>query len=165
VDDALGVGAYEKQARERQRAPLREVTGGKLKRGSGLERNLAGQLLQAGVTGLALNRWQTIFVNGVPCPREADLKIPVGGGRKLVVLCDGEAFHGPRYIFKDKQARIADDIATADAYFEAGYSVVRYSESEVHDKRALRHLLSWLPRLRAGGHLYRTWHPPVERAD
>ena len=160
VNSAFGVDAYEKRAHERRRAPLKKGLSG---RGSNLEKGFAGQISQAGITGFVLNRWQILSVKGVSCPREADIKIPVGGGRKLVVLCDGEAFHGPGYIFGDKQARISDDIDTADAYFDAGYSVVRYSESEIHNKQAIQHLLSWLPRLRAGEHLYRTWHPSVER--
>lgn len=183
VEDALGVGAYEKQAHtrkyassaenvkkaharwaaltpEEKAAEIAQRFGG----GSPLEKDFAQQLEGAGVVGVLPNSWQSLQIRGKWCPREADLKIPVGDGRKLVVLCDGEAFHGPGYIFEDKLARITDDIATADAYFDAGYSVVRYSESEVRNGQALRHLLSWLPRLRAGEHLYRTWHPPVERA-
>jgi len=182
VDDAFGAEAYEKRARTRKFASSAENAkkaharwaalspdekadeiarrfGG----GSPLERGLAQQLAVAGVTGVTLNVWQSLLLHGKWCPREADIKITVGQDQKIVVLCDGEAFHGPGYIFKDKQARIEDDIVTAKAYFDAGYSVARYSESEVLDGRALQHLLVWLPRLQMGSRLYRTWHPLVEK--
>jgi len=42
-----------------------------------------------------LNVWQSIPINGKKVPREADIKVDLGAGRKLVILCDGEAFHGP----------------------------------------------------------------------
>lgn len=127
------------------------------------ENGLASQLAGVGIGGLALNSWQSLQIQGKWCPREADIKIPVGNSKKLMVLCDGEAFHGPGYVFKDKQARVADDIMTAEAYFDAGYSVVRYAEPEIKDGRALQHLLEWLPQLQSGKRLYRTWHPPVEK--
>ena len=181
VDDALGADFYERQARKRKTAlsaqnvkkaharlaalsPEERAAefARRFGKGSALESGFASQLEAAGVAGVVLNAWQSLKIQGKWCPREADIKIPVGD-QKLVVLCDGEAFHGPGYIFKDKQARVADDTMTAEAYFEAGYSVVRYAESEVKDGRAFQHLLEWLPRLQSGQRLYRTWYPPVEK--
>jgi hypothetical protein len=182
VEDAVGPQAYRSRARARQKArsvanirkahekwaamtPEEKATeiARRFRKGSLLEKKLAHQLRKAGVDGLQMNQWQSFRIGGKWSPREADIKIPVGAGRKLVVLCDGEAFHGPKFAFGDVTARIADDIATADAYFAAGYSVARYSESEVKSGAACQHLLAWLPRCFQGEQLYRTWHPPVER--
>jgi len=134
-------------------------------KGSALEASLADALRQVGLTDLVLNVWQSLRVGSQLCPREADIKIAVGDGRKVVVLCDGEAFHGPRFIYGPPAARIADDVATAEAYFDAGYSVFRYSETEIHSGWALKHLVDALARLKSGTtKLYRTWYPPEERA-
>jgi len=183
VEDAVGAGTYKKQARQRKKArsvanirkahakwaamtPEHKAAeiARRFRKGSLLERKLASQLRKSGICGFQMNQWQSFLFDEKWCPREADIKIPVGDGRKLVVLCDGEAFHGPKFAFGDAAARIADDVATADAYFAAGYSVVRYSESEVNSGDACRHLLAWLPRCSKGVQLYRTWHPPVEKA-
>ena len=183
VEDALGAKRYKHLARQRKKArsadnikkahekwaamsPEEKAAeiARRFRGGSPLEKSLALQLRKQGVSGFEMNQWQALRIGGEWCPREADIKILVGASHKLVVLCDGEAFHGPGFVFGDIQARIADDVATADAYFAAGYSVARYSESEVKDGSACRHLLAWLPRLRAGERLYRTWHPAVERA-
>lgn len=182
VEDAFGPEAYKKQAHKRKYtsssenakkaharwaalSPEEKALEAKRRFGGGsvLEKGLARQLEDAGVTGVVLNSWQSLHIQGKWCPREADIKIPVGHGQKIVILCDGQAFHGPGYIFGDRQARIEDDIETADAYFKAGYSVVRYAESEIRTGFALQHLLNWLPNLQSGVRLYRTWHPPVER--
>jgi len=183
VEDAMGAKAYKRLARQRQKArsadnikkahekwaamspneKAREIAR-RFRGGSPLEKSLARQLRKRGVSGFKMNQWQSLQIDGKWCPREADIKIPLGPSHKLVVLCDGEAFHGPDFAFGDVHARIADDVATADAYFNAGYSVARYSESEVKDGTACQHFLTWLPRLQAGERLYRTWHPAVERA-
>jgi hypothetical protein len=110
-----------------------------------------------------LNVWQSLKINGKWCPREADLKLELGDGRKLVILCDGEAFHGPGYIFGNPTARIADDVQTAGAYYNSGYSVIRYSESEVHSGEALVHLRGALSRMAEVTQIYRTWYPLEER--
>ena len=83
-------------------------------------------------------------------------------GRKVVVLCDGEAFHGPKFVFGSAQARIDNDIKTARAYYDTDYSVLRYSESEIKSGWALTHLLGVLSRLSSVHKVYRTWHPCVE---
>lgn len=124
-----------------------------------LERELAGQLIGWDVK---LNQWQALLVAGRVVPREADIKVALPRGHKLVVLCDGVAFHGPKSIF-DPDRRVADDVATADAYFEAGYSVIRYSEVEIQQGWAQVHALAALARLSTSGRVYRTWYPLVER--
>ena len=129
-----------------------------------LETQLAGQLRSQGVQNFQMNQWQSLSVGGQKTPRESDIKIDMGDGRKVVVLCDGEAFHGPRTIFGDPKDRIQNDIQTADAFFDVGYSVVRYSESEIKSGWALQHLLVTLGHLKQGSQkIYRTWHPRVER--
>lgn len=62
---------------------------------------------------------------------------------EFLVLCDGEAFHGPRFAFGDCSQRIVDDVATADGY----YALVRYSETEIREGTALTHFLACLPKL------------------
>jgi hypothetical protein len=96
-------------------------------------------------------------------PREADLKIPLRDGRKVVVLCDGEAFHGPRTIFGDPSRRIKADTETAEAYFSIGYSVLRYSESEIKSGYAAEHVLEVLTRLGVVRRIYHNWCPSEER--
>lgn len=183
VEDALGAERYKRLARQRKKARSADnikkahekwaamspdekaaEIARRFRGGSPLEKVLAQQLRKQGVNGFEMNQWQALQIGGRWCPREADIKIPVGVAHKLVVLCDGEAFHGPGFAFGDAHARIADDVATADAYFADGYSVARYSESEVKDGSACRHLLAWMPRLQVGERLYRTWHPAVEKA-
>lgn len=85
------------------------------------------------------------------------------GSQKLVILCDGEAFHGPGFAFGDPSPRISDDVATAEGYYALGYSVIRYSETELKKGEALLHFLECFPRLNAGQRLLRLWYPPTER--
>lgn len=131
--------------------------------GSALEAELAIQLKACGVSDFRMNVWQSILVNGSQVPREADLKIALEDGRKVVVLCDGEAFHGPRTIFGDPAKRIAEDQLTLRGYFSEGYSAIRYSESEIQSGLALEHLLTVLDRLRRGAkQVGRNWCPLEE---
>lgn len=127
-----------------------------------LERTFASQLREAGHTALKMNDWQSIPIGGRRVPREADIKLDLGDGRKLIILCDGEAFHGPQVIFGDPQERIALDRQTALGFFALGYSVVRYSESEIHEGSALMHLSATLSRLQSCQKVYRNWHPVEE---
>ena len=127
-----------------------------------LEKELASQLLASGVIEFDMNRWQTLSIDGGRVVREADLKIHLPDGRKVVVLCDGEAFHGPKFVFGSAQERIDNDIKTARAYYNIGYSVLRYSESEIRSGWALPHLLDALSRLSSVRKVYRTWYPCVE---
>jgi hypothetical protein len=132
---------------------------------SPLEAALAKQLLEGGVMGVVLNDWQSVPIQGRMVPREADLKIPLGDGRKVVVLCDGEAFHGPRTIFGDPSMRIEADKETSEAYFSLGYSVFRYSESEIKSGYAAQHLLGALAKLKTVRSIYRNWCPNEERVS
>jgi len=110
----------------------------KARTSSGLEKVLVDQLLEIGIKP-ETNVWQEITIGGERVPREADLKVDLGGGRKAIVLCDGEAFHGPRHIFKDPLASMQDDRDTASSYHSLGYSVLRYSESEILTGWAIEH--------------------------
>ena len=134
----------------------------RMKKGSLLEKALAAALVQAGFQGVQLNVWQAVPLGDRKVPREADIKIPLGDGRKVVVLCDGEAFHGPRFVFGDPQKRIEEDEATARAYFSLGYSVLRYSESEIKRGDAETHLLLAMEKLQRCQRILRLWHPPLE---
>lgn len=124
-----------------------------------LERKLSEQILDLGVTDFELNCWQSIPVQGVKVPREADLKITISDGRKVVVLCDGEAFHGPGTIHGNPDDRIFLDRETAMGFFKLGYSVVRYSETEVNSGVAANHLVGLLQRLGVVRSVYRNWCP------
>jgi phage FluMu protein Com len=129
-----------------------------------LELLFADQLAASGVTDFKMNQWQSVPVEGVMVPREADIKVTIDGTRKIVVLCDGEAFHGPKAVFVDPTVRTRDDVATAEAYFQFGYSVLRYSENEIRNGLAIEHFKQILGRLQAEVlRVYRTWHPNVER--
>lgn len=128
-----------------------------------IEVAMTNALTALGEAGFMVNQWQSLTVSGERVPREADIKLPVDGTRKLVILCDGEAFHGPKCIFGNPQDRIRDDVETAQAYFDAGYSILRYSGTEILSGSAQPHLAGALARLRSGtGRVMRTWHPNVE---
>lgn len=131
---------------------------------SKLEIRMFEDLVSLGESNFELNRWQALVVFGKVSPREADVKLSVDGKRKLVIVCDGEAFHGPKCIFGDPDQRILDDQETARAYFDAGYSVIRYSETEITSGVSRSHLRASLERLRADMSLrvMRTWYPPIE---
>lgn len=129
---------------------------------SQLEANFVSQLEGLGFDASVRNVWTTLRINGQKVKREADIKVPVGDGRKIVVLCDGEAFHGPKVIRGSATEKIASDRETALAYFELGYSVVRYSETEIHDGAALEHFEDTMQRLKTHVKVYRNWHPAEE---
>jgi len=130
---------------------------------SKIEVMLADALVALGETDFVTNQWQSLEVFGRVSPREADIKLTLGADRKLILLCDGEAFHGPGCIFGNPADRIRDDTATAHAYFDAGYSVVRYSETEIKSGVVMDHLSLILARLRAeGGRIFRLWYPALE---
>ena len=129
---------------------------------SQLEHLFAAQLEERGYEIAGRNSWSTLRIKGQKVKREVDIKVAVGDGRKIVVLCDGEAFHGPKAIYGDPQSRIDGDRATAVAFFDLGYTVVRYSETEIHDGRALEHFHKVMSRLIRIKKLYRNWCPLEE---
>jgi hypothetical protein len=145
--------AWNAMTPEQKAAEIKRRFGG----GSALERGF-GETLAAQGYSHVLNDWISLDFEGVWRPREADIKV-ILGKQKLVVLCDGEAFHGPGYIFGDARARIADDVQTAQGFYTLGYSVVRYSESEIHSGWALAHLGRSATRIAAGERMLRLWHP------
>lgn len=127
--------------------------------GSSLERVLRAQVEETGIS-LTTNEWTTLVVEGSLQPREADIKFS-RGQQKIVVLCDGEAFHGPECVFGSSESRVREDVRTARAFYKAGYSVLRYSETEILEGEAIKHLQDALPRLWSE-RVYRTWHPACE---
>jgi len=129
---------------------------------SQLEAFFAVQMEDSGFAIVARNVWTTLRVAGEKVKREADIKVAIGDGRKVVVLCDGEAFHGPKAIHGDPQERIDGDRETALAFFDLGYSVVRYSETEIHDGTALDHFAGVMRRLDSCEKVYRNWCPLEE---
>ena len=159
----LGVEGYRDWARQKKIDTARANVAAASK-ASVLEEGFASHIRDAGVTGLAINQWQTLTIDGERVVRQADIKIRLSDGRKVVVLCDGEVFHGPRFIFGPPQERIENDVKTARAYYDLGYSVLRYSESEIRSGHALAHLLHTLERLKAVHKILRLWHPQIEEA-
>ena len=151
--------AYSRLTPEEKAQRIKERCG---KSGS-LETLLANQLKSRGITDLVLNDWQAVPIGDRVVPREADIKVSLGDGRKVVILCDGEAFHGPRTIFGDPNDRILLDIETTEGYYSLGYSVVRYSESEIKSGRAIQHLVGVLDTLRLHNQVLRNWFPAIER--
>lgn len=105
-----------------------------------LEASMAAQIRGAVSCPMEMNVWTTLPVNGALVPREIDILLTLPSGRKAAILCDGEAFHGPKSIF-DPVSRVQNDVATAEAFFAKGYTVLRYAESEIKQGEALRHLL------------------------
>jgi hypothetical protein len=130
---------------------------------SKIEVILTDVLMALGETNFVTNHWQSLEVFDRVSPREADIKLTLGTNHKMVLLCDGEAFHGPGCIFGNPADRIRDDVATARAYFDVGYSVVRYSETEIKAGQARDHLTLILARLKSeGGRIFRLWCPSIE---
>jgi hypothetical protein len=152
---------YEQMTPEDKAVLLKKRFGGTC----ALEAEFESQLRKAGVSELEMNCWQSVPIDGKKVPREADIKVAVGDGRKVVVLCDGEAFHGPKVIHGDPQERIDGDRATALAFFYLGYSVVRYSETEIHDGTALDHFGDVMQRLGSCQKVYRNWSPLEEKVE
>lgn len=128
-----------------------------------LERALAVQLWDMG-RKVHMNQWLSVPVSGEKVPREMDIKVEVGDGRKIAIFCDGEAFHGPGTIFGDPSERIKADRLTALAFFDLGYTSLRYSETEVHDGTAALHVQATLGRLGSCYKIYRNWYPLEERS-
>jgi hypothetical protein len=153
--------AYSRLTPEERAQRIKERCG---KSGS-LEILLASQLKNMGVTDLVMNDWQAVPIGNRVVPREADIKLSLGDGRKVVVLCDGEAFHGPKTIFGDPNDRISLDIETTEGYYSLGYSVVRYSESEIKSGRAIQHLVGVLDILKSHNQVLRNWFPAIERVS
>lgn len=185
MQDALGVEGYRQHVRKRKsevgaanvklahaqwRALSPEEKAIRAKQfsrgGSSIEKKIAAQLVEAGYGPLELNTWISVQIGGQWKPREADIKIPLPDGRKVVVFCDGEAFHGPRFVFGDREERVRDDTETAQAFYDLGYSALRYSETEIRSGEAALHLLGVLDRLGASAlRVFRTWHPVVEHLE
>lgn len=133
---------------------------------SGLEDELVCQMEAAGIVVHARNRWRTIQVRGEPTCREADIEVKLEDGRKVLIFCDGEAFHGPRCRYRDPTACIDYDTETAQAFYDLGYSALRYSETEIRSGEAASHLLGVLDRLKASAlRVCRTWHPATEHLE
>lgn len=131
--------------------------------GSRLETSFVNQLQSVGVEGIETNVWQSVRVNGVSVPREVDVKVAVTDHVKIVVFCDGEAFHGPKTIFGIPEDRIAQDVATLQGFYSVGYSAIRYSETEIHNGFAIEHFLQSLDKvMRSELRVSRNWHPPKE---
>ncbi len=105
------------------------------------------------------NKWISLWLGDRMVPREADIVLAVHQDHKMVILCDGEAFHGPQCIFVDPNIKAAADRATALAFFGRGYSVVRYSESEILSGIAIAHLRKTLAQLGPENKVYRNWCP------
>jgi hypothetical protein len=129
------------------------------RKSSGLEALFVAQLQGVGIEPCGRNEWLTLTVDGQRVRREADMKVLMASGRKVVILCDGEIFHGPKCLYSEPEQKIADDRATALAMFHRGYTVLRYSESEIRQGLALQHFQGVL---HSGLHLYRNWHPYEE---
>jgi len=122
--------------------------------GSGLEELFVEQMRERGIEPCGRNEWMTVPIDGKGVHREADIKIAMGSGRKAIVLCDGVAFHGPGCVYGDPDEKMAGDIATAEAMFHMGYTVLRYSGDEIKDGSAIDHLGSVLS---SGEHVCRHW--------
>lgn len=129
---------------------------------SRLEHVFIDQIQQCGLVIVARNSWSTLNINGQELHREVDIKLAVGDGRKVLIFCDGEVFHGPKCLYANPNEKIASDRETAIAFFNLGYSAVRYSESEIHNGKALQHLIKMWNQLKNCSRVYRSWCPNEE---
>jgi phage FluMu protein Com len=131
---------------------------------SGLEEHFVEQMTRVGIRPCGRNEWLTLVVQGARVRREADIKVPLGRGRKAIVLCDGVAFHGPGCMYESVESKVEDDRATALAMFDLGYTVLRYSGDEIREGYALKHLSEVLVRVEFfTDRVYRNWYPLEER--
>lgn len=135
-------------ARNREKARL----------GSGLEELFFSQLVSNGFHVSGRNCWSTISVSGEKAHREIDLKVSYASS-KILIFCDGEAYHGPKAVYSDRRE---DDRETARAFHALGYSVVRYSESEIHSSAAIKHFKTWVEKIGADSPGFRIWDPQEE---
>lgn len=129
---------------------------------SKLEQAFVDQLASIGIEPCARNSWMTVTLGGQQVRREADIKVSVGDGRKVIVLCDGVAFHGPGCMYADPVVKTADDRATALAFYKMGYTVLRYSGDEIRSGYALSHFQRVWGDLTSHHRVYRNWHPLEE---
>lgn len=124
---------------------------------SSLEALLVGQLAGEGVSIRRRNAWYT-FGTGIDRQIwEADLQLCDASGRVVVVQCDGEAFHGLDTVFIDPRIKAASDTQSDQSFLARGYSVVRFSGSEIKSGEALSILLETV--LPCSHQLSRNWHP------
>jgi phage FluMu protein Com len=160
-EHALGKKGYAKLQHDRMVEKMRVIRE-KARTDSKLEQDFVDQLHGVGIEPCSRNCWTTVAVDGKRVRREADIKVAVGDGRKIIVLCDGEAFHGPKCMYADPKEKIAGDRATALAFYAMGYTVLRYSEGEILDGSALAHFRGVLCSLSSWSRVYRNWHPREE---
>ena len=124
------------------------------RKGSRLEEEFVGQMRGRGIEPCGRNVWMTLTIAAKKVHREADIKVRLKSGRKAIVLCDGVVFHGPNCIYANPDEKMADDIATAEAMFHMGYTVLRYSEVEIKNGAAIEHLDGIV---NSGEHICRHW--------
>lgn len=158
---ALGVSGYRETLRQRK-YEVAHRNREQARSGSKLEQAFVDQLAGIGIEPCARNSWMTLKVAGKSVHREADIKVAVGDGRKIIVLCDGVAFHGPGCMYADPEEKIQEDKVTALALCGMGYTVFRYSGDEIRDGAALRHFQRTMLRLGQHHRIYRNWHPLEE---
>jgi len=155
ISSVLGVVDYHEWVLSRKKETLagnRE----KARTSSNLEEIFVAQMKTINVKPCSRNAWLTLNVKGQAVHREADIKVNLKEGRKAIILCDGEAFHGTKCIYGDPAYKIESDRDTALAMFQLGYTVLRYSESEIKNGFALKHLEGVL---NTNLHMYRNWCP------
>lgn len=107
--------------------------------GSRLEETFVDQMLDKGFAPCGRNVWITLEVEGQKVHRELDIRVNTSSGRKVIVLCDGIVYHGPGCLYTDPEKKTADDIATAESLYSLGYTVLRYSETEILSGQAIQH--------------------------
>jgi len=135
----------------------RDAHFGRLCSSSSLEAHLVAQLQEEQILIKRRNAWFTFGQGSSRIVREADLLLETQGGACLVVQCDGEAFHGPNTVFVDPVVKAHHDAMSDQLFLGKGYSVARFSESEIFSGEALECLLEKL--LPCERRVHRAWHP------
>jgi len=160
-EDAFGKEGYRERTHRRKAEAIRQTVM-RSQTSNDLEDNFAEELRLLGLP-VEQTAWHTLEIGGERVKREADIKVALDDTRKAVVFCDGEVFHGPGCIYVEPEVKMTEDRQTALAFFELGYTVLRYSESEIHDGRALAHLQETMTRLASCQRVYRNWAPEEEQ--
>jgi len=159
-EDAFGKEGYRNKMHSRKAENARRVVE-EAQQSNALEDGFADQIRELGWP-VWQTVWYTLKIDGQKVKREADIKCRFPNGKKAILLCDGVVFHGPGCLYVDSK-KIEEDRQTALAFFELGYTVLRYSETEIHDGTALQHLQQTMERLSSCEKVYRNWAPEEEK--
>jgi hypothetical protein len=104
------------------------------------------------------NVWKTLkdTAKNVYMHLQTDIVISINN-HSICLLCDGQAFHGSNCYFRGDTVK--EDEYKSEILFKYNPFVLRYSESEIKNGQAIKHLKSTLEDILLGkiSKLYRSW--------